>query len=113
MILTAPSVRLSGSCITVMTERSLQASIIEICRLYGIAWYHTFDSRRSARGWPDLAMCGASGFITRELKSDHGTMTTDQERWGSRLRRVGISWDVWRPADLRSGRIQRELLAIK
>jgi hypothetical protein len=96
-----------------MTERSLQASIIEICRLYGIAWYHTFDSRRSARGWPDLALCGGRGFITRELKSDQGTLTADQERWADRLRQVGISWAVWRPADLKSGRIQQELFAIK
>jgi hypothetical protein len=96
-----------------MTEKSLQASIIEICRLYGIAWYHTFDSRRSARGWPDLALCGKRGFITRELKSDRGTLTAEQERWADRLRQAGISWAVWRPADLKSGRIQQELLAIK
>lgn len=96
-----------------MTERSLQASIIEICKLYGIAWYHTFDSRRSVRGWPDLAMCGDRGFITRELKSDRGTLTPDQEDWAARLQKVGVSWDIWRPADLHSGRIQRELLAIR
>ena len=98
---------------TAMTERSLQASIIEICRLYGIAWYHTFDSRRSARGWPDLAMCGEHGFITRELKSDRGSLTPEQERWADRLRQAGISWAVWRPDDLRSGRIQQELLGIR
>jgi hypothetical protein len=96
-----------------MTEKGLQASIIEMCRLFGLAWYHTFDSRRSARGWPDLAICGKRGFITRELKADRRTTTPEQEYWGAMLRRVGISWDVWRPADLRSGRIERELRAIR
>lgn len=96
-----------------MTERSFQASVIEICKLFGIAWYHTFDSRRSAKGWPDLAMVGKRGFITRELKSERGTVTPDQERWGEMLRQVGISWDVWRPEDLRSGRVENELRAIR
>jgi hypothetical protein len=96
-----------------MTERGLQASIIEMCMLFGVAWYHTFDSRRSARGWPDLALCGNRGFITRELKSDSGAVTAEQEHWGVRLRQAGVDWSVWRPADLRSGRIENELRAIK
>jgi hypothetical protein len=97
----------------VITERSLQASVIEICKLSGIAWYHTYDSRRSNRGWPDLAMVGKRGFITRELKTATGRLTAEQQRWGLMLRAVGIPWDVWRPDDLHSGRIQRELEAIR
>ena len=96
-----------------MTEQQLQGAVIEMCKLYGIAWYHPYFSRRSVPGWPDLAICGARGFITRELKSATGTTTHDQERWGWMLRQAGISWDIWRPDDLRSGRIQRELLNIR
>jgi hypothetical protein len=96
-----------------MTERSLQASIIELCKLFGIAWYHTYDSRRSARGWPDLALVGKRGFITRELKSAHGTVTAEQEGWGMRLRQAGVDWAIWRPADLLSGRIENELRVIR
>lgn len=96
-----------------VTEQQLQAAVIDICRLYGIAWYHTYNSRRSVPGWPDLALCGAHGFITRELKRASGTASPDQDRWGWMLRQAGISWDIWRPADLWSGRIQRELLEIR
>jgi hypothetical protein len=96
-----------------VTERRLQATVIEMCKVYGIAWYHTFDSRRSNRGWPDLALCGSRGFITRELKSGRGVTTPDQEDWGARLRQAGVNWGVWRPADLNSGRIERELLDIR
>jgi hypothetical protein len=96
-----------------VTEKQLQAAVIDMCRLFGVACYHTFDSRRSVPGWPDLALCGAHGFITREIKSEYGKTTVEQEHWGWMLRQAGISWDVWRPDDLRSGRIQRELEAIR
>ena len=51
--------------------------------------------------------------MLRELKTEKGRLTKDQQAWGSRLRDAGVSWDVWRPADLHSGRIQRELEAIR
>ncbi len=98
---------------TAITERSLQASITELCQLLGVAWYHTYDSRRSHRGWPDLALCGSRGFFTRELKAESGQLTDDQARWGRMLSAVGVGWDVWRPADLQSGRIERELRTIR
>jgi len=84
-----------------------------MCKLLGIAWYHTRDSRRSPSGWPDLALCGPRGFITRELKDATRKTTEEQERWGWMLHQAGISWDIWRPDDLHSGRIQRELQAIR
>ena len=51
--------------------------------------------------------------MTRELKSEYGKTTPEQDHWGWMLREAGVSWDVWRPDDLRSGRVQRELLAIR
>lgn len=97
----------------VVTERMLQASVIEFCQLFGIAYYHTYDSRKSAKGWPDLALCGARGFLTRELKDARRKPTPEQERWGAMLRLAGVNWAIWRPDDLASGRIERELRAIR
>ena len=96
-----------------MTEQQLQGAVIDMCKLFGIAWYHPYFSRRSVPGWPDMAICGTRRFITRELKTAKGKTTPEQERWGRMLREAGISWDVWRPDDLHSGRIQRELQAIR
>lgn len=96
-----------------MKEAHLQGAVIDMCRLVGVAWYHAYSSRRSVSGWPDLALCGSRGFMLRELKTASGRLTTEQEQWGLMLRAAGVSWDVWRPGDLRSGRIQRELLAIQ
>lgn len=96
-----------------MTEAQFQDTVVAMCKLLGVAWYHPFFSRRSAAGWPDLALCGSRAFILRELKTDKGRLTRDQQEWGSRLRGAGQDWDVWRPGDLQSGRIQRELEAIR
>ena len=81
--------------------------------MYGIAWYHPYLSHRSAAGWPDLALCGKRGFLLRELKTERGKLTADQERGGSILRIVGVSGDVGRLDDWKSVRVQRELLEIR
>lgn len=96
-----------------MTEAQFQDTVVALCKLLGIAWYHPYFSRRSAAGWPDLALCGGNGFLLRELKTEKGLLTRDQQVWGSRLRNARIDWDVWRPDDLQTGRIQRELEAIR
>lgn len=96
-----------------MKEAHLQGAVIDMCRLFGVAWYHAYSSRRSVPGWPDLALCGSRGFMLRELKAPSGRLTSDQQQWGLTLRAAGVSWDVWRPDDLRSGRIERELLEIR
>jgi hypothetical protein len=96
-----------------MTERQLQGAVIDMCRLLAVAWYHPFSSRHSVPGWPDLALCGSHGFMLRELKTATGRLTLEQDEWGLMLRQAGQNWDVWRPDDLHSGRIQRELEAIR
>lgn len=96
-----------------MTEAQLQAAVIDCCKLLGIAWYHPYDSRRSVPGYPDLTLCGRRGVFWRELKTDRGRLTSAQTEWGLRLGDAGQDWDVWRPADLRSGRVLSELRAIR
>jgi len=94
-------------------EVHLQGAVIDMCRLFGVAWYHAYNSRRSVAGWPDLALCGSRGFMLRELKTETGRLSDEQHNWGLMLRSAGVNWDVWRPADLQSGRVQRELEAIR
>ncbi len=96
-----------------MTEAQFQNTVVAMCKLLGVASYHPYFARRSAAGWPDLALCGDNGFLLRELKTEKGRLTRDQEEWGFKLQKAGVDWDVWRPDDLMSGRIQRELQAIK
>jgi len=96
-----------------MTESHFQASVISMCKLLGIALFHPYYSERSTPGWPDLALCGTRGLLLRELKTEVGTLTPEQKKWGELLKLAGQDWDVWRPDDLKSGRIQRELSNIR
>ena len=96
-----------------MTEAQLQRAVTDLCGLYGIRWHHQRISQFSKPGWPDLVLLGRGRALFRELKQDGRQPTEAQARWGRWLREAGQDWDVWQPADLDSGRIQRELEAIR
>lgn len=97
-----------------MLERDLAAEIQDRCKKFGLLRYHTFDSRRSAGGWPDeVILSPRTGLVIfRELKKQNGRVTPDQRAW---LDALGLRHDVdvWRPSDLFSGRIDAELLALR
>lgn len=94
-----------------MSERQLQDQIIELSKQMGWLSYHTFDSRRSTPGFPDLVLVHPKQrrVIWRELKSETGTTSAEQKVWISTLLLVGEDVDVWRPRDWVSGRIEKEL----
>jgi hypothetical protein len=50
--------------------------------------------------------------LFRELKTQRGRVTAEQREWLHALLAAGQDAGVWRPEDLLSGRIQRELTAI-
>lgn len=94
-----------------MSETQLQDQIIELAKRMGWLSYHTFDSRRSAPGFPDLVLVHPKQkrVIWRELKSEKGVTSSEQKAWLSSLLLVGEDVDVWRPRDWVSGRIEKEL----
>ena len=46
-----------------------------------ICAYHTHDSRRSAKGFPDLVLAKNGVVLIVELKTDTGVATPDQVAW--------------------------------
>lgn len=74
--------------------------------------YHTNRSERSEAGWVDRVYVGPGGALFRELKTETGKVSAAQRQWIDALHAAGLDVDVWRPADLRTGRIARELAAI-
>ena len=94
-----------------MTESELQEAVRVMCAQLGLYQYHTHDSRRSALGFPDCVIINLRDgtVMWRELKSHTGTQTADQKRVGYALKAGGHDFAIWRPADLESGRIGRQL----
>ncbi len=81
-------------------EKAFQADVIKFARKNGWKHYHTYDSRRSAKGFPDLVLVRGGRLIFAELKSATGRMMPDQEEWIAALSRVGpIEVYLWRPSD--------------
>lgn len=95
-----------------MSEAQLQQAVLDLARWLKLYAYHTRDSRRSAKGFPDLVIAGPGGLIFRELKTDSGTWTIDQKAWGHALVVARADFDTWRPADWHAGRIRLQLEAL-
>jgi Holliday junction resolvase len=64
-----------------ITEKDLQSTIVDLLHLYGWITYHTFDSRRSTPGFPDLVAIKGTRLLALELKSDLGKVTEEQYGW--------------------------------
>lgn len=82
------------------TEKVFQAQVEELAKHCGWLVYHTYDSRRSAPGFPDLVMCRADRCLVVELKSVKGRESQEQRKWLAAFNRVPhIEVYVWRPGD--------------
>lgn len=79
-------------------EKDFQAQILEIAHLYGWLAYHTYDSKRCAPGYPDLALCHPQGdYLLIELKSERGRIRPEQQQWIDALQASGVEVHVYRP----------------
>lgn len=92
-----------------MDELTLQKRVRDLAIVHGWKFYHTRDSRRSDRGWPDCCIGKDGRFLVRELKVQKGRATPDQGEWLAILESCGIDAGIWRPVDLLDGTIDREL----
>lgn len=61
--------------------------------------YHTYDSRRSAEGFPDLVLCRGERLVFAELKSAKGRLTRAQIEWRVALLNAKAEYYLWRPSD--------------
>lgn len=83
------------------TERHWQRQVVQYAELMGFRVYHTFDSRRSSAGFPDLVLVRRPRVIFAELKSRRGKLTDDQRAWLLALGGCSVERYIWRPADWR------------
>lgn len=96
-----------------MSEADLQRAVLALARWHGLLSYHTHDSRRSQPGFPDLVLAGPSGVLWRELKTAKGRLSIPQQAWQVALEVGGQDFGIWRPADLKSGRVKTEMEGIR
>ena len=85
-----------------MSEGQLQAYVVKLAKARGWMAYHTHDSRRSERGFPDLVLVHAGRKLAMfvELKSPTGRLTIPQQNWIDAMKAAGLDARVWRPSDL-------------
>lgn len=83
-----------------LTEGAFQAQVLQLARLYGWHAYHPYDSRRSAKGWPDLALVRPPRLVLVELKTERGRVTPDQQAvLGLLASCPGVETYLFRPRD--------------
>jgi len=108
-----------------MSEKTLNARVIYRAKKYGWRVVRIQRSQVGAagsfrtgtvRGFPDLILFKnvgsdwpGDGIMYRELKKELGKLDEAQVEWGTLVARAGGNWGVWRPSDLRLGRIEGEL----
>jgi hypothetical protein len=81
------------------SEKSFQTMVCELARLAGWLVYHTYDSRRSQRGFPDLVLVRGRRLVFMECKRESGNPTLDQVVWLRDLRATGAECYLVRPSD--------------
>jgi hypothetical protein len=93
-----------------MLERELQVQVLELARMLGYLAYHTYDSRRSVPGFPDLVLLHprSGNLVVAELKSETGRVTLEQDEWLRAFALRGAAF-VWRPSTWRDGSVARAL----
>lgn len=92
-----------------MLEKVLQSNIAGLCKRLGLGYYHTYDSRRSPKGFPDCVIWGLGGVMFRELKRQKEQPKPHQVACMDTMREAGQDVGIWRPSDWFDDTIEREL----
>jgi hypothetical protein len=81
-------------------EEVLLGKVRQLAKIHGWQVYHTRDSRKSERGFPDVVLTDGEAVLFIELKTNTGKVTAAQQTWLSLLQHTGkVEAQVWRPRD--------------
>ena len=80
-------------------EREFQEEVVRVAETLGWVVYHTYDSRRSGAGFPDILAVRNGCLIVAELKSEKGKVSPEQLAWLDKLANVReMEVGLWRPS---------------
>lgn len=82
-----------------LSEKVFQSHVVRLAKENGFMVYHTYDSRRSESGFPDLILSRGAVLMAVELKTDTGTVSAAQDAWLAAFRAGAVLTFVWRPRD--------------
>jgi hypothetical protein len=85
-----------------LSEKAFMAAVVRLAREHGYMVYHTWNSKKSPEGFPDL-VCARAGspLLAIETKTDAGQVTPAQAAWLEALAGcTGVVSEVWRPSML-------------
>jgi hypothetical protein len=81
-------------------ERDWQKQVLQLLGWRGWAAYHTYDSRKSAAGFPDITAVRMGRLVFLELKTETGIVSDAQQAWIDALAQCpGVTALVARPSD--------------
>lgn len=85
-----------------LTEKQLYAFVRDCAKQAGWRLYHTWLSKFSEAGFPDLVLLKGQRIIWAELKGPHGRPTPEQRAWLADLRSIdpagrGLDVYLWKP----------------
>ncbi len=81
----------------VLTEAQFQEKVTTRARARGWLVYHTYDSRRSAPGFPDLVLARDGRVMFVELKASSGRISAAQREWLTALGATDPAGNVSNP----------------
>ena len=82
-----------------LSERDFQERVLHYARLNGWLCYHTFDSRKSTPGYPDLTLVRPGELVFAELKTEKGRVSQAQQGWIDLLDTTEAQAYIWKPSD--------------
>lgn len=82
-----------------LPEADWQSTVVDTATRGGWLHYHTYNSKHSAPGFPDLVLVRVPEVVVAELKAEDGRVSADQQRWLDALAACGLEVYVWRPSD--------------
>lgn len=82
-----------------VTEKQWLQQVVELAKLLGYDYYHTWRSIHSPAGFPDLVLVNPTKrkLLVVELKTGKGKLTPLQEKWIKYFKDCGVEAYVWRP----------------
>ena len=94
----------TASSYSSLSEKDFMAQVVQYAKLHKWHVYHTFDSRKSEAGFPDLVMVKHK-IVFAELKREGGKLTDAQKAWRDVLLPIEEATDykvevhVWYPSN--------------